>query len=477
VSVYDGSQVVWTAEAKSPAALEAPRRIQSMLWRPDIDQLLAIQDGPAGSDAAKLPVWTLTDPQGTVKDYLAKPPTDDAESGLLLTRRYSAFGTPEPAQVWASGPEGNFTDVSGESGFFYVGQEYDAETGLQYSRARYYDPRSREFIGQDPLGFVAGDTNLYRRVGNSPVNATDPSGLADEWAQQAAGRNVPAAGWTGLTVSGGETSKIHEVTPAPATNYPGITAGNIPNRYFSERVKAIADANRDNAMGVIFGTLVGPVALVDGTIFNAIHEEARKSREKIKDQMLSSPDSIQKTMGGIALGLNYAGEGFAMFGAAEGGAAPLYAVKGLAVSGASARGAAPSSAIPSEFKSQLARGGSYIMTEEQYLLYAKGKQVLGRSNGQFMTSASEMNKIVVETGGDSVQMAQRLGLQNITPETVLIRMDVTDPLKFNPRMPTSSMSGANPLFVPGGKTIGGVPEIVTDPLPYQQVWATPIKRK
>ncbi|MFN7812341.1 MAG: RHS repeat-associated core domain-containing protein, partial [Planctomycetia bacterium] len=65
----------------------------------------------------------------------------------------------------------------GPSGFFYVGQEYDAETGLQYSRARYYDPRSREFIGQDPLAFTAGDTNLYRRVGNSPVNATDPSGL------------------------------------------------------------------------------------------------------------------------------------------------------------------------------------------------------------------------------------------------------------------------------------------------------------
>jgi RHS repeat-associated protein len=179
VSVYDGSQVVWTAEAKSPAALEAPRRTQTLLWGPDIDQLLAIQDGPAGSSSPKAPVWTLTDPQGTVKDYLAKPPTAGAESGLVATRSYSAFGTPEPAQVWASGPQGTFTDVSGPSGFFYVGQEYDAETGLQYSRARYYDPRSREFIGQDPLAFTAGDTNLYRRVGNSPVNATDPSGLEE----------------------------------------------------------------------------------------------------------------------------------------------------------------------------------------------------------------------------------------------------------------------------------------------------------
>src|SRR5690349_1648584 len=53
---------------------------------------------------------------------------------------------------------------------------YDAETGLQYSRARYYDPAARRFISEDPLRFAAGDTNLYRYVGNSPANGTDPSG-------------------------------------------------------------------------------------------------------------------------------------------------------------------------------------------------------------------------------------------------------------------------------------------------------------
>lgn len=31
--------------------------------------------------------------------------------------------------------------------------------------------------GQEPLGFAAGDANLYRYVGNSPTNYTDPSGL------------------------------------------------------------------------------------------------------------------------------------------------------------------------------------------------------------------------------------------------------------------------------------------------------------
>jgi RHS repeat-associated protein len=154
---------------------------QAMLWAPGVDQLLAIQERLGGSGLIKQPVWALTDHLGTVKDYLAKAPTAGAESGLLLTRRYSAFGTPVAAKVWSTLPIANFTDINGKSGFFYVGQEYDATTGLQYSRARYYDPVSSEFISQDPLGFAGGDTNLYRRAGNSPANATDPSGMETYW--------------------------------------------------------------------------------------------------------------------------------------------------------------------------------------------------------------------------------------------------------------------------------------------------------
>ena len=32
-------------------------------------------------------------------------------------------------------------------------------------------------MSQDPSGFGGGDSNLYRYVGNSPTDATDPSGL------------------------------------------------------------------------------------------------------------------------------------------------------------------------------------------------------------------------------------------------------------------------------------------------------------
>jgi hypothetical protein len=34
--------------------------------------------------------------------------------------------------------------------------------------------------GAEPLGFAAGDANLYRYVGNDPVNDTDPTGESDK---------------------------------------------------------------------------------------------------------------------------------------------------------------------------------------------------------------------------------------------------------------------------------------------------------
>jgi RHS repeat-associated protein len=194
VSVYDGSQVVWTETGTNREQMVSQGTTQALLWAPGVDQLLAIQERLGGTGAVKQPVWALTDHLGTVKDYLAKAPTAGAESGLLLTRRYSAFGTPVAAKVWSTLPIATFTDIGGKSGFFYVGQEYDATTGLQYSRARYYDPVSSEFISQDPLGFAGGDTNLYRRAGNSPANATDPSGMII---------NVAAGAGIGAVIGGG----------------------------------------------------------------------------------------------------------------------------------------------------------------------------------------------------------------------------------------------------------------------------------
>ncbi|MEM7089913.1 MAG: RHS repeat-associated core domain-containing protein [Pseudomonadota bacterium] len=64
-----------------------------------------------------------------------------------------------------------------EQRYGYTGREHDPETGLIYYRARHYDPATGQFIQRDPIGFAAGDLNLYAYVWNDPYNWTDPSGL------------------------------------------------------------------------------------------------------------------------------------------------------------------------------------------------------------------------------------------------------------------------------------------------------------
>jgi RHS repeat-associated protein len=59
----------------------------------------------------------------------------------------------------------------------FTGRRFDAETGLYYYRARYYDPQKGRFLQTDPVGYSA-DVNLYTYVGNDPVDRTDPTGRA-----------------------------------------------------------------------------------------------------------------------------------------------------------------------------------------------------------------------------------------------------------------------------------------------------------
>jgi RHS repeat-associated protein len=66
--------------------------------------------------------------------------------------------------------------------YSYTGRELDAETGLHYYRARYYDAATGRFLSEDPLGLRPEEVNLYRYVGNQPLIARDPLGL-DGWSE------------------------------------------------------------------------------------------------------------------------------------------------------------------------------------------------------------------------------------------------------------------------------------------------------
>jgi RHS repeat-associated protein len=53
---------------------------------------------------------------------------------------------------------------------------FDAETGLHYNRARYYDPEQGQYLTPDPLGTPDGP-NPYAYVAFNPLRNVDPDGL------------------------------------------------------------------------------------------------------------------------------------------------------------------------------------------------------------------------------------------------------------------------------------------------------------
>lgn len=76
---------------------------------------------------------------------------------------------------------GNITSqVEGISNSFkYAGEVYDAETGLYYLRARYYDPSMGRFLNEDTYeGQIDNPLtqNLYTYVSNNPLIYVDPTG-------------------------------------------------------------------------------------------------------------------------------------------------------------------------------------------------------------------------------------------------------------------------------------------------------------
>jgi RHS repeat-associated protein len=66
--------------------------------------------------------------------------------------------------------------------FDFAGQQTDGSTGLQYLRARYYDPATGTFLSRDPLAAEpVSAIASHSYVGGNPISFIDPTGLCRWW--------------------------------------------------------------------------------------------------------------------------------------------------------------------------------------------------------------------------------------------------------------------------------------------------------
>jgi RHS repeat-associated protein len=65
--------------------------------------------------------------------------------------------------------------------YMYRGEQYDADLGLYYLRARYYNPATGRFLSRDPEnGIITDPASLHKYLyaGGDPINLIDPRGRA-----------------------------------------------------------------------------------------------------------------------------------------------------------------------------------------------------------------------------------------------------------------------------------------------------------
>jgi RHS repeat-associated protein len=131
---------------------------------PGSDQPLAFELYPAGADPVPgtgQAFYYHADSEGSVRLVT------DAAAQVVNRYDYDSYGNRLTAieAVWQP--------------YTWKGREYiGGGVNVYHNRARIYDPALGRFTTEDPLGYAAGDTNLYAFGWNNPRRWNDPSGLA-----------------------------------------------------------------------------------------------------------------------------------------------------------------------------------------------------------------------------------------------------------------------------------------------------------
>ncbi|XZE43934.1 RHS repeat-associated core domain-containing protein [Pirellulaceae bacterium SH467] len=254
----DGQEVQRWVDSDGAGTGQKLRLANRYLWAESVDQLLSDEqyasgtgmevDATTASGTAGTTLWALTDHLGSVRDLL------DNNGVVREHNVFDSFGRLiREVDYNSSGTAISSTDAAAvDSIFGYTGRNWDSDIGMQYNRARWYDPQTGRWLSQDPIGFAAGDANLYRYVGNKPTMATDPTGLQEPTAlptpeemeriRRELGRNR-AMGGIALGAHG------HGVPAGSFARNDGVFRGGIDPDALARRLSAMATSAEGKSEG------------------------------------------------------------------------------------------------------------------------------------------------------------------------------------------------------------------------------------
>jgi RHS repeat-associated protein len=187
--LWDGDQIALEMDATGATT-------QTYAYYPGVDQ-------PRSVAVAGQTYFMSTETDGTINGLIRK-----SDKAIVAQYAYTPWGELErDSDFVASGIHVN--------SLRWKGLSYDRETGLNYVRARYYDPKTRRFISEDPIG-LEGGINEYQFASGDPINHSDPTGL-DDW-YDGGGVTCIIRGtrtYTGGNLTGSTIESVICLPPAP----------------------------------------------------------------------------------------------------------------------------------------------------------------------------------------------------------------------------------------------------------------------
>jgi RHS repeat-associated protein len=140
------------------------------VWSPVYADAIVLRDRDTDNNGTlDERLWVVQDANWNVTALV------DGSGNVVERYAYDPYGSQNVYNAsWSNLSSSAYAMSYGFQGLFF-----DSAAGLNATHYRWYSPTIGRWVTMDPMGYTAGDINLYRFASNSPISRRDPTGLKD----------------------------------------------------------------------------------------------------------------------------------------------------------------------------------------------------------------------------------------------------------------------------------------------------------